>query len=88
MPSLALFLLLAVPVGGSHAFLLWRLVGGSALGGSRARLVRGALVLRLIPATALLAAIWAGSAEAAVSTLAGLCLGRSLVVTGLRARRR
>ena len=88
MASAVLVVVSALGVSMSHAFLLWRLVRRLRPGGgSRARLVLGALGLRLLPATTLLGAIWWGNAEAALVSLAGLWLGRTAVLVGLRVGR-
>jgi hypothetical protein len=88
MTKVALLIVLAFGIGVGHAFCLWRLVRRlHADGKSRRELLFGALGLRLLPASALVAAIWSGSVETALAAFAALWVGRTVVLLGVRGAR-
>ena len=77
----------ALGIGAGHGLLLRRLVArlGRGAGGATG-VVMGALLLRLLPAAALLTATWWGAAETALVALAGPWLGRTAVLTAVARR--
>jgi hypothetical protein len=84
MTSVELVAASAVSLGASHAFLFRRLIRRSLVTHGFRGFFVYALILRLLPAAALVAVVRPGDAASILVSLAGLWVGRTAVILGVR----